>query len=500
MEYDLTVAFSLSKENVDLGDFLTHFVAETNDGILQKGSVDEPPQIMNWKHERAIITMRIVSTGNIRSHEAAIRINKALSKSLGGTHHIGIRGMTLIEYHIIMDLSQALQHEVSIPFAEVVQEGQRLTLCIRDQEEFFLRENYVDRIINRVKEKVENQYYKGKKEYWDLIWQSPQKEPAWQEDPSDALQQRGWLTMGTTKGKWFYRPPAAAIMRAMKRLVLEEIVFPLGFQEVIQPMHVSLATWLKTGHLEGMPGEIYYLSEPLTRDEDQWERFVDLVKITREIPDKELGCNLKMPKAGVCYAQCPNIYESLSGKTIADDSLPVLLFDRSVPSDRYESGGRHGIERVDEFHRIEILYIGSRKQLLDLRKQLIERYSNVFNNILDLEWRMATVTPFYLQQAGISSDSEAADCGTIDFEAWMPYKGNREQHWLEFQNVSIVGGKYTDTFNIKGQKTELWSGCSGIGLERWMVAFLAQKGLDPSAWPDGFKRYCPSIPKMTEFL
>jgi len=500
MEYDLTVSFSLSKKNVDLGNFLTQFVAETNEGILQKGAVDGPPQIMNWQHEEDIITMRIVSTGNIRSHEAAIRINKALSKSLGDAHHIGIRSMALIEYNITMELSQSLQHKVCIPFAEVIQEDQCLILHIRNQKEFFMRENYVDRIIARVKEKVEAQFYKGKKEHWDLIWQSPQKEPIWQEDPSSVLQQRGWLTMGTTKGKWFHRPPSAAIMRAMERLALEEIVVPLGFQEVIQPMHVSLSTWLKTGHLEGMPGEIYYLSEPLTRDDDQWEHFVDLVKITREIPDKELSDNLKMPKAGACYAQCPNIYASLSGKTIADDSLPVLLFDRSVPSDRYESGGRHGIERVDEFHRIEILYIGNREQLLNLRKQLIERYSYVFNNVLDLEWRMATVAPFYLQQAGITSDAEAADCGTIDFEAWVPYKGNRDQAWLEFQNISIVGEKYTDAFNIKGQKMELWSGCSGIGLERWMVAFLAQKGLDPSSWPDGFSKYCPSIPKMTEFL
>jgi hypothetical protein len=35
-----------------------------------------------------------------------------------------------------------------------------------------------------------------------------------------------------------------------------------------------------------------------------------------------------------------------------------------------------------------------------------------------------------------------------------------------FWNLSIVGKKYTDAFNIKGQKADLWSGCSGIGLER----------------------------------
>jgi len=203
-------------------------------------------------------------------------------------------------------------------------------------------------------------------------------------------------------------------MRALERLAIDEVVRPLGFSEVVEPMHVSLDTWLTTGHLEGMPQEMYYTCEPATRDTDAWERFVDLVKITHEIPDEELQRNLKNVRAGVCYAQCPNIYAAMAGKTVADSSLPVLLFDRSVPSNRYESGGRHGIERVDEFHRIEILYIGTREQLLEIREKLMERYRHVFNEILDLEWRMARVTPFYLQQAGIHGEA-SQDQGTIDF-------------------------------------------------------------------------------------
>ncbi|MDD3492475.1 MAG: serine--tRNA ligase [Candidatus Thermoplasmatota archaeon] len=500
MEYDLTVTYTLSKPAADLQDFLSAFVEDAHRGILQKGAREEGARITEWRHQGDAITLRILSRGSIRSHQAAVRVYKALSQQLGQEHHIGVRDMTLKTYHITMNLEEEPREPVTIPFAQVTMEGKRVHLLIENQEESFLRDNYVDRMINRVREKVEAQCYAGKKEYWELIWQSPAKQPAWQQDPSEELQQRGWLAMGTTKGKWFYRPPAAAILRAMENLALEEVVRPLGFQEVVQPMHVSLATWLKTGHLEGMPGEIYYLSEPQTRDPRQWQRFVDLVKITREVPEEELQANLKVPRAGVCYAQCPNIYASLAGKTIADDSLPVLLFDRSVPSDRYESGGRHGIERVDEFHRIEVLYIGTREQLLDLREQLTQRYRHVFNHILDLEWRMARVAPFYLQQAGIAGGEEEADRGTMDFEAWLPYRGDREQEWLEIQNISIVGDKYTRAFTIKGQKADLWSGCSGIGLERWMVAFLAQKGLDPEGWPDGFKRYCPSLPPMTEFL
>jgi seryl-tRNA synthetase len=251
-----------------------------------------------------------------------------------------------------------------------------------------------------------------------------------------------------------------------------------------------------------MPGEFYYVIEPTTRDVEKWQRFVDLTKITKEVPFDELIKNLSTPHAGICYAQCPIIYWSFKGKTVSEESLPILVYDKTAISARYESGGRHGIERVDEFHRIEPVYIGTKEQLLDLREKLLVRYKHVFNNIFDLEWRMAWVTPWYMQQAGKTDDENIQqDTGTIDFEAYMPYRGDRKNsEWLEFQNLSILGDKYIKTFNIKAQKNILWSGCSGIGLERWAIAFLAQKGLDAVKWPEGFKNYMKELPKGIEFL
>ena len=134
---------------------------------------------------------------------------------------------------------------------------------------------------------------------------------------------------------------------------------------------------------------------------------------------------------------------------------------------------------------------------------MIERYKYVFNEILELDWRMAWVTPWYLEQAGQidKEDKSVKIKGTIDFEAYLPYRGTREDsEWLEFQNLSILGDKFIKPFNIKAQKQELWSGCSGIGLERWTAAFLAQKGLDPGKWPDKFNEKIGEMPKGVEFM
>jgi len=501
MKFDLTGRFTFSDDVTSIKADITRFITDVNETVLKKADPEKSAVIDTWNVEKSVLVIHLLSGKYFRAHNALLQIKNALGKEFGKTHHVGVRAVKIEEYKVEFELERKPVKPIAIPFADVKIDGKTATMLLRDVSEEFLRKNYIDRMINLVKEKNELQYYEGKGEFWKLIWQSKEKKPVWSKDPTEEMIKKGWLKQGPTKGKWFYYAEATAILSAMKHLALEEVLHPLGFKEVVASHIVPFDIWLKTGHLEGMPGEFYYVAEPVSRDVDQWERFIDLTKITKEVSEEELQKNVGLPQAGICYAQCPVIYWALKGKTIAETSLPVLIYDKTANSGRYESGGRHGIERVDEFHRIEPVYIGTREQLLDLRDKLLERYKHVFNNILDLEWRMAWVTPWYIQQAGKRGDSSEQDTGTIDFEAYMPYRGDRKtSEWLEFQNLSILGDKYVNAFNIKAQKSELWSGCSGIGLERWTAIFLAQKGLDPKQWPPGFKKYLKTLPKGIEFL
>jgi seryl-tRNA synthetase len=403
----------------------------------------------------------------------------------------GIRSIIFENYEISFELEQEPLEEVKIPVGELKIENKKCDLIFKNIDENFVIKGCVERTINLIKEKIKKQYYKGKKEYHEIIWQSGEKPIKFKEDPTKEMLKRGWVVQGPTKGKWFYRPQAVALIRAMERIVWENIVEPFGFQEVIGSNVIDgEQIWLKTGHLVGMPYELYYVAEPISRDEKVWEEFIDYIKVYKEIPyDKFKNLvNLK-PLKGLTYAQCPVIYWSFKGKVIPNDELPLLIVDKTQNSFRYESGGRHGIERVDEFHRIELVFIGTPEQLIEIREKMIEKYKYIFNEILELEWRMARVTPFFLQHSGEIFDEREKEKCTIDFEAYLPYRGDRTSEWLEFQNLTIVGDKYTKAFNIKAQKGELWSGCSGIGLQRWVVAFTAQHGLDPENWPKEFLKY-----------
>ena len=500
MKFDLKGCFVLSGDAATFKKDVDNFIKKVNEKVLKKDK-ENSAEIKSYKVDKNKILFEVVSNSNFRPHNALLQIKNTLSRELGKEHHIGVREIKIDEYVIEFDLEKKALASIKVPFAKIDIKDKHVKMFLQDVSDEFLQHNYIDRMINLVREKVENQYYEGKGEFWKLIWESGEKKPLWNKDPTEEMVKLGWLQQGPTKGKWFYRSQLTAIFRAMEHIAIEEVLKPLGFQEVIASHIVPFDIWLKTGHLEGMPGEFYYVVEPSSRDIEKWEHFVDLTKITKEVSIGELKKNLSDPSAGICYAQCPVIYWSLRGKTISEKNLPVLIYDKTANSCRYESGGRHGIERVDEFHRIEPVYIGTREQLLSLREKMLDRYKHVFNNVFELDWRMAWVTPWYMQQAGKISDEKTQDTGTIDFEAYMPYRGDRKKsEWLEFQNLSILGDKYIKAFNIKGQKSELWSGCSGIGLERWTTAFLAQKGLDPENWPVGFKKYLNKLPDGIEFL
>ncbi|HDJ38310.1 MAG TPA: serine--tRNA ligase, partial [Methanosarcinales archaeon] len=173
------------------------------------------------------------------------------------------------------------------------------------------------------------------------------------------------------------------------------------------------------------------------------------------------------------------------------------VFDRSGTSHRYESGGIHGIERVDEFHRIEIVWMGTPEQVVAESERIQERYRYIFEEILELTWRKAWVTPWFMAQEGLTGTSGSEKVGTIDYESLIPYRDG----WLEFQNISVNGDKYPTGFNVKSQSgSELWSGCSGVGLERWASTFFAQKGLDRDGWPSAFREIICELPEGFVFL
>jgi len=198
MRFDLKARFVLSSDVSALTKEFEDFITRTNESILKKGQ-DKLAVIEHSRIEKGTLLLSIASEGSLRPHNALLQIKNAFSKELGKTHHIGVRGITIEKYTISFDLTREPLKDIAIPFAEVKIQGKHATMTLSDVSEEFLRRNYIDRMINRVREKVENQYYEGKAEFWKLIWKSEEKKPVWTKDPTEEMEKLGWLKQGPTK-------------------------------------------------------------------------------------------------------------------------------------------------------------------------------------------------------------------------------------------------------------------------------------------------------------
>ena len=483
-------------------EVISELIESANRDLLKRGvprSLDRQEhgaEVESWEVSGKELRLRIRSDRYVRAHDAALRLKNALAGRLGRLK-IGVRGLEVENFEITADWDLPEAPRMPELFVEKIElDDGKITLKLRLESEADLRNRLPDRILRLLEEKRERLEWRGKEEHWELLWESPERPTFFDKDPTQEMERRGWIRHGAARGQWIYGPQVTKIFRTFEKIIEEEILKPLGYVEMIFPKLVPWEVWKRSGHARAVYPEIYYVCTPKTRDPEFWEDIMDYFKITGEVPTHMIMERIENI-GGLCYAQCPPFWVFLQGRILSDSCLPICVFDRSGTSHRYESGGIHGIERVDEFHRIELVWLGTKEQVVEHARKLEERYTYVFEEILELRWRKAWVTPWFMAQEGRLGLAERKEVGTIDFEALLPYNGK----WLEFQNLSINGDKYPKGFNVKLQsRRELWSGCSGIGLERWTAVFLAQKGFDAEKWPKGFRERVGELPEVFKFV
>jgi len=490
----------------DFAEELKSLVEKLNKEVLLKGAKhpEDGARITSFVIKDDEIFFNMESGRAVPIHVAILRIKNNLAPILGRKYKIGIRSLLLKDVRIELDGEFSVGVEVPIVEKIETKEGQTV-ITLKPLEESLLQKPILQRLISLIEEKEQRKRWGGKIEHWQKIKESRKKEIIFKDDPNVILERIGWIS-NIAPGQWFFTPPFTYIFRKFEEMLIDIVLKPLGFVEAIFPKMEPIEIGLKTGHLKGTPNQMVFASLPISYNIEEFEAWQDYVSIYGEADSEFLQKFVEPPKYYLCFAQCPPFYRFLSKTIFTDKHLPLKWFDRSGPSFRWEgAGGLRGIERLVEFHRVEIVWLGTPEQVVEIRNRLLERYEYFMDKVLDLEWRWAWVTPWFLVHAGETEEmKEEIDInqpGTIDFEAYLPYKGDREDHrnWLEIGNISIHGAKYTKAFRIRhaAEKT-LWTGCSGFGIERWVLAFLAQKGFERDSWPETVRKYIRDIPRGLE--
>ncbi len=503
MKFTLKADITFSKDAEEAHNDIEKFLNDANTDLFLKGvppeQKEDASRVDDWSLEGDTLHLKLVSGRRGRAHDALLRIKKPLTQLVGPKYRLGVRKISVDFY------------EIRIPAAKMVDVGEMpyvedssfkdgaMIIKFQRLEESDIRRHVVDRVVKQVQNQAgiseEDSTSESetdiltrqvtKIEPGTIVFQGKKQKIFFDGDPTDELARLGWVKKFPGKGQWFYGPPLIALQRAVEEIFLEKLVYKLGFEECMWPKLIPIPVMNKMRYLEGLPEGMYYCSAP-RRDPELFEKFKNELTITKEVPINRLKDGLKDPSYVLAPAQCEPFYEFFSHEVVDEKDLPISLFDRSGWTYRWEAGGAKGLDRVHEFQRVELVWLGTPEQVEKIRDATLE-ISQELADQMELEWYTEVGDdPFYLE--GRKSEDRGIEFPDVPkYEMRLVVPG--ADKGVAAVSANVHGTHFTEGFSIKEahQKT-LWTGCTGIGITRWLFGFLAQKGFDKENWPVDVKK------------
>jgi len=538
MKFALKGEITFSKDASEAEKDIKKFIDEANREIFLKGVPEDWKQdaskIVDWNLKGDVLEIEMKSGRRGRAHDAILRIKNPLTQLLGKKYRLGVRKITAKKYEITIPIKKAPEVDETTGIIKVGEIDLRATvvdkimdmpyvsdssiaenkLIIKFEElnESELRRHVVDRVLKVIKESVPEPGGEPtleevaqpsdiltrqvtKIEPGTVIYSSQKQRFFFEDDPTEEAAKLGWVKKFSGRGQWFYAPPFVALQRAIEEIVLEKLVYSMEFEECLFPKLIPIPVMDRMKYLEGLPEGMYYCSAP-RRDPGIFNKFRDELAIKREVPIDLLKEGLKDPSYVLAPAQCEPFYEFLSHQVVDEKDLPIKFFDRSGWTYRWEAGGAKGLDRVHEFQRIELVWLGTPEQTEKLRDQTVD-ISHKIADELELEWYTEVGDdPFYLEGRKVEDRGiEFPDIPKKEMRLVVP----GEKKGVAIVSANIHGTHFVEGFSVKETHNHrIWTGCTGVGITRWVFGFLAQKGFSQDNWPEAVKKRFKSVkvPKL----
>lgn len=517
MKFRLRAWLEFSSSLEDYTKDLAQLIKEINEGVLTKGApnIEEAASISSWTIDGNKVFLEMKSGRSVRVHDGLLRARKYLSQALGLKFKVGLRKTYVEAVEVEVPSSTVLEvEEVKRKLegvAEVYKMDGELVLVFRNLSEEDLKDRIVDRALRevvRVREPKEVTKEEVKLvPYGFVLQRSAEKPMLFTGEVAQEAERLGWIKRFPVRGQWIFTAPMASLISTIRNIIIDNVCKPLGFQEWIFPRLIPFEVLKKLStYVEHLPEGMFYVCAP-PRDPKAFELFKREYILRRKIRADLLKEILEEPSYVLDAIQCTAFYQFFSEELVKVDDLPVKVYDYAGGwTWRNEGGGVEGLARTNEFLRLEMVYLGTPEQVVELRDEIVKRVVEVIDKVLDLEWKLTVGAPFYLSQEEASKRlvdiSESSKIPAIDVECYLPYRGSREaSEWLEVSACNIHMTHYVASFKIReAKRREVWTGCAGHGLTRWATAFLAQKGFDFDRWPKEVRERIGSLPPPTTTL
>lgn len=244
-------------------------------------------------------------------------------------------------------------------------------------------------------------------------------------------------------------------------------------EEKLYPVLLPITEYKKTGYLKNSPQYAMLCSSA-------HEDISILDKLNDNIDTKNSTNYINQPTYALSPSACFHTYIENKNKTL--NSEKIVTFSQSV----FRNEGRFNYNdfgRLRDYHVREVVFFGSQDYVNNKRKAIMDMVCE-FIKELDLSGEISVASdPFIMPK--LQKYKKIQFMENSKYELQLKYT---DYNQLSVASFNIHGSAFTQPFQISIKNVnDPVTGCVGFGLERWVLAFLAQYGNDTRKWPNMVK-------------
>lgn len=243
----------------------------------------------------------------------------------------------------------------------------------------------------------------------------------------------------------------------------------LGAEEYIYPDVIAIDTLKKCNYIQQFPNSMLFTSHV----KEDMERIEDFSSLISNQDDCLNDYFLEKPKHACKSAVCIHVYQQFEDKKIElENPIAITSLGRCK---RYESLNMKDAERLLDFSMREIVFIGTEAFVTEKRAALMERCKELVGK-LKLEANIKSSNdPFFLSQHHPKTVLQKKFKLKYELNMRLPYSSKE----LAVASFNYHNTYFSEAFNIKAKDgSPVHTSCIAFGLERFVYAYLSQKGKD----------------------
>jgi len=275
------------------------------------------------------------------------------------------------------------------------------------------------------------------------------------------------------RGRWGLGPVVGALVELLES-DLHSLGLDLGTVPHRFPTLIGADTLASCKYFESFPHSLTIASH-LREDLGAIQTFAREARVV----DGHLSADASAFAPSECLlspAVCFHLYQSLAGSRL-EATVRARATGKCF---RYESGGLDGLGRLWDFTMSECVAVGTQAEVLAFRERGLERSRALFEAWgLTLDVHTAT-DPFFVDVFAKQALFQAAFDLKFEASATLPYR--KEPLAIgSFNYHQDFFGRAFDIQSAEGRPAH--TACVAFGIERFVLAFLAQHGTAPGRWP-----------------